>query len=67
LSCLFPPSLQTFIDVDFLYTPRKILKGKIYGSLAEGKPKDRWVEAVPRDTRKLLGTEGWKMWGRKMK
>jgi hypothetical protein len=38
------------------------LKKKNIGSQPGEKPKDRWIDVLTRDARKLLGAEGWKNW-----
>jgi hypothetical protein len=48
-------------------TLRKILDGKIFGRIPVGKPKDRWINTVTNDGRKLLETTGSKKIGLGMK
>ena len=40
--------------------PRKVLNGKFYNTRPVGAPKERWEDAVQRDTRELLRARGWR-------
>ena len=37
-------------------TPRRIMKGRIYGKRPIGRPKDRWIDAVGADAKQILDT-----------
>ena len=41
--------------------PKKALKGYMEGRRYVGRPRDRWIDAVDRETKNMLKCKNWRM------
>jgi hypothetical protein len=41
--------------------PKKALKGYVEGRRSVGRPRERWIDAVDRETKSMLKCKNWRM------